>query len=174
MNLWSFSDFMKDAGKTLNEIADAGKQVVDVLNQVNEVASPIWQKIDPKSHEQFSGAIGQGLDLSSDIFKNADIAGNSLSQGQMPSGMYLPNLPFQNLGWGFSGSIPGMGSAGFGHNGMGAQTPFGGFSAHWQQQQLQQLGFFDDLKSFGKEVGNVGQNVVGQAQKVVNPAFNTW
>merc|ERR1712039_450612 len=46
----------------------------------------------------------------------------------------------QNLGWGFSGSVPGLGGLGFGSNGAGVQTPFGGFNAHWQNQ-LQNLGW---------------------------------
>lgn len=55
----------------------------------------------------------------------------------------------QNLGWGFSGSIPGMGSAGFGNNGMGVNTPFGGFSGHWNQ--MQNLGYIDQN---GQYIGN--------------------
>ena len=43
-----------------------------------------------------------------------------------------------------------------------------------QQQQLQQLGFLDDLKKFGRDVGQVGKEINKKTGKVVDFGNQIW
>merc|ERR1711939_991576 len=47
----------------------------------------------------------------------------------------------QNLGWNFSGSVPGMGSVNVGQHGGSLNTPWGKIGGNWQQQNLGGVSF---------------------------------
>jgi len=85
----------------------------------------------PESHAQYSGDISAGLDASKDAWGMMDQAGSVMNN----SGMYLPDFNFnqQQLQELFIGST--------------LKNKFG----------LQQLGFWGDVKNFGRQVGDVGK-----------------
>lgn len=204
MNLFSINDFLRDAGKVINDVADVGKTVTDTVNQV----LPIWEQIHKDSYNQYGGHISNALDTSNNILNISNNVGDKMQ------GMYLPDLPFnqqqqlQQLGlwddvknfgrqvgqqgqkivkhtstwvdplgdaWSklHSRSYDKHGDAVIGGIKQGLDTSGQIFDylaklrQMQQQQQLQQLGFFDDLKSFGREVGKVGKEITKHTGKGV-------
>lgn len=115
LNFWKdLQKGLSDAGNVLNQVAETGRQVSGVIDQVAPQAMGVWAQLHPESHGQYAGDISAGLDASKQVWGMADQAGSAMQNGELPSGMYMPSFNFD------------------------------------QQQQLQQLGFFDDVKNFGR------------------------
>jgi hypothetical protein len=99
-----FDDFKKGLGQAsdvLGQVADAGRQVSGVIDQVSPQVMDAWKMIDKDSHSKYAGDVQAGLDASKQTWGLIDQSTGMLDQAaqgkipEIPSGMYIPDFGFQ-------------------------------------------------------------------------------